>query len=402
MKAIEEQLEVIKRGAVEWIDEQELVAKLKKDKPLVIKAGFDPTAPDLHLGHTVLLNKLRQFQDLGHQVIFLIGDFTGMIGDPTGVSEVRKVLTRQQVIENAKTYEKQVYKILDKKSTKVRFNSEWLEKMSVMEFAKLGSKLTVARMLERDDFKKRFKEEKDISILEFYYPLLQGYDSVELKADIEVGGVDQKFNLLMGRRLQKRYGQEPQVVLMLPLLEGTDGIKKMSKTYGNYIAIEDSPKEIFGKILSISDDLMWRYYELLSFRPMSEIEKLKKDVSSGNFHPKAAKVILAKEIVARFHSVEAAENAQNEFNQVFAHKQLPDDLEEFAIRLKGEGVGLLDLLTQSGMTTSNSEARRLVSQGGVKINQEKVTDPKLTLTESGEFIIQAGKRRFKKIVVSLD
>lgn len=400
MKSIEEQLEVIQRGCFELINEEELVEKLKKGKPLIIKAGFDPTAPDLHLGHTVLINKLHQFQDLGHQVVFLIGDFTGMIGDPSGVSETRKALTPDEVQENAITYEKQVFKILIKEKTQVRFNSEWLQSMSVMDFAALGAKQTVARMLERDDFKKRFKEEKDISILEFYYPLLQGYDSVALKSDVELGGTDQKFNLLMGRTIQKRYGQEPQIVLTMPLLEGTDGVRKMSKTYGNYVGVQDEPLDMFGKILSITDDLMWRYYELLSFKSLTEIQKLKKDVASGELHPKAAKVMLAKEIVARFHGVDAAEQAQNEFNQIFANKELPDELEEFSISLPKGGIGILDVMTQAGLTKSNGEARRLLMQGGVKVDREKVNDPKVLFDTPSEHIFQAGKRRFKKIILS--
>ncbi len=398
MKSIEEQLAMIKRGATEIISEPELIDKLKLGRPLRIKAGFDPTAKDLHLGHTVLIHKLRQFQLLGHEVLFLIGDFTAGIGDPTGVSETRKILSSEQIQENAKTYAEQVFKILDKEKTTVCYNSEWLGKMSTMQFAELGAKQTVARMMERDDFKNRFKNGQDISILEFYYPLMQGYDSVVLKADVEIGGTDQKFNLLMGRTLQRRYGQtESQVVLTMPLLEGTDGIKKMSKSYGNYIAIQDLPADMFGKILSISDDLMWRYFELLSFRPMTEIKQMQSDVHANSLHPKAAKVLLAKEIVARFHGVEAADSAEREFAEVFANKGVPDDVVEFSVVL---GTGLLEAMVSAGLTASNGEGRRLLTQGGVKVNQEKVGDFQYTFSTTGEFLVQAGKRRFAKIIVS--
>jgi len=398
MKSVEEQLAIIKRGATEIISEPELIDKLKSGRPLRIKAGFDPTAKDLHLGHTVLINKLRQFQLLGHEVLFLIGDFTAGIGDPTGVSETRKMLSSEQIKENAKTYADQVFKILDKAQTTVCYNSEWLNKMSIIQFAELGAKQTVARMMERDDFKNRFKNGQDISILEFYYPLMQGYDSVVLKADIEIGGTDQKFNLLMGRTLQRRYGQaEAQVVLTMPLLEGTDGIRKMSKSYGNYIAIQDLPAEIFGKILSIPDALMWRYFELLSFRPMAEIESMQRDVKSGALHPKTAKVLLAKEIVSRFHTVDAADNAEREFNEVFANKGIPDDIAEFPLAL---GTGLLEALVSAGLTTSNGEGRRLLIQGGIKVNQEKVTDLQYIFNSAGEFLVQAGKRKFIKLVLA--
>jgi tyrosyl-tRNA synthetase len=394
MIPIEEQMETIKRGAVELIEEKELVGKLSRGKPLVVKAGFDPTAPDLHLGHTVLINKMRQFQDLGHDVVFLIGDFTGMIGDPTGVSETRKALTKEQVAENAETYKEQVFKILDPAKTRVAFNSEWLDAMGVVGFSQLGAKFTVARMMEREDFKNRFKEGRDISILEFYYPLMQGYDSVHLKADVELGGTDQKFNLLMGRTLQKRYGQDSQIVLTMPLLEGTDGVRKMSKSYGNYIAIRDKPLDMFGKVLSISDELMWRYYELLSFKSLDEIRKLMADVASGAVHPKAAKVALAKELVARFHDGGAADHAEQEFNQIFAKGGLPDEIPEVRLPLPENGVGILEVLSKNGLVESNSEARRLVTQGGVRINQEKISDPKLVLKDKGKVLVQAGKRKF--------
>lgn len=394
MKSIEEQLSVIKRGAVELIAEEELVNKLKKGQPLKIKAGFDPTAPDLHLGHTVLINKLRQFQDLGHEVIFLIGDYTASIGDPSGRSATRPPLSEEQISENVKTYCDQVFKILDKEKTKVAYNSHWLGKLGDRGMVKLASRYTVARMLEREDFTKRFKEGQPISIHEFLYPLLQGYDSVILKADVELGGSDQKFNLLMGRQLQREEGQEAQVVLMMPLLEGTDGVKKMSKSYDNYIAIKDTPKEMFGKILSIPDDLMWRYYELLSFRPLNEIETLKKDCASGQLNPKNAKVALAKEIVARFHDVQAADHAEEEFNQVFAKKGLPDDIPEVSLSLPATGLGLLEIMTQTGLTVSNGEARRLIAQGGVRVNQEKVSDAKIIFSKKERVLIQAGKRKF--------
>lgn len=394
MKPIQEQLEIIKRGATEIISEEELIEKLKRGKPLRVKAGFDPTAPDLHLGHTVLINKLKQFQDLGHKVIFLIGDFTARIGDPTGRSSTRPTLTNEEIQTNTKTYAEQVFKILDKEKTIIHFNSEWLGKMSVIDFAQLGAQSTVARMMERDDFKKRFQSGQDISILEFYYPLMQGYDSVALKADVELGGTDQKFNLLMGRTLQKRYGQEAQVVLTMPLLEGTDGVKKMSKSYGNYIGIFDEPKDMFGKVLSISDDLMWRYYELLSFRPMSEIEKLKNDVEAGTVHPKLAKVGLAKEIVTRFYNEETANRAEKEFEEVFAKKGLPEDIAEKEIALTSDGIGLVSLLAETKLVSSKGEARRMIAQGAVKINQEKIQDQNFSFTEKGKFLLQVGKRKF--------
>lgn len=398
MKSVEEQLEIIKRGTTEIISEEELVKKLKEGRPLRIKAGFDPTAPDLHLGHTVLINKLKQFQDLGHEVLFLIGDFTAKIGDPTGRSATRPPLTEEQINENVKTYTHQVFKILDENKTKVVFNSHWFEPQGAEGMLRLASRMTVARMLERDDFSKRFESNQPISIHEFLYPLLQGYDSVELKADVELGGTDQMFNLLVGRQLQKEEGQESQVVIMMPLLEGTDGVQKMSKSYNNYIAIFDEPKDIFGKTLSISDDLMWRYYELLSFKPMSEIQALKKTVESGNLHPKTAKVNLAKELVARFYDEKTAERAEKEFQEVFANKGIPEDIPEYQMKLEDDGLGLLGVMTQIKLTKSNGEARRLVQQGGVKINQEKMTDPQFKFTESGEYLIQAGKRRFAKVI----
>lgn len=400
MKPMTEQLEVIKRGCAELIDEDELIAKLKKGKPLLVKAGFDPTAPDLHLGHTVLMNKLRQFQDLGHQILFLVGDFTCKIGDPTGRSATRPPLSDEQIQENVKTYCDQVFKILDSDKTKVVYNSEWLAPLGAEGMIRLASKLTVARMLERDDFSKRYGDNQPISIHEFLYPLLQGYDSVALKADVELGGTDQKFNLLMGRQLQKEENQEPQVVLMMPILEGTDGVKKMSKSYDNYIAIKDKPLDMFGKLLSITDDLMWRYYELLSFRPMAEIQADKQAVQSGDLHPKAAKVALAKEIVARFYDASTAEQTEQEFQQIFSKKELPDDMPVHELSLKEGALGLLATMTQVGMTKSNGEAKRLVMQGGVKVNQDKVTDHQFKFSTAGEYVVQAGKRRFAKLILS--
>jgi tyrosyl-tRNA synthetase len=397
MKSVEEQLAIIKRGAMEIISEPELIHKLKLGRPLRIKAGFDPTARDLHLGHTVLMNKLRQFQDLGHEVIFLIGDFTASIGDPTGRNATRPPLSAAEIAENVKTYTDQAFKILDKVKTRVVFNSTWLDPLGARGIIALSSRYTVARMLERDDFSKRFDGTQPISIHEFIYPLLQGYDSVELKADVELGGSDQKFNLIMGRQLQKEEGQEPQVLLMMPLLEGTDGVQKMSKSYGNAIGINEEPREMFGKVLSISDVIMWRYFELLSFRPMPEIKSMKNDVQSGVLHPKAAKVLLAKEIVARFHSVDAADNAEREFNEVFANKGIPDDIAEFPLAL---GTGLLEALVSAGLTTSNGEGRRLLIQGGIKVNQEKVTDLQYIFNSAGEFLVQAGKRKFIKLVLA--
>ncbi|OGP10363.1 MAG: tyrosine--tRNA ligase [Deltaproteobacteria bacterium GWA2_45_12] len=395
--SVEKQLEVIKRGVVELIEEEGLIEKLKLGKPLRVKAGFDPTAPDLHLGHTVLLHKLRQFQELGHQVVFLIGDFTATIGDPTGRSETRPGLSKEEVQKNSKTYQDQVFKILDRAKTEVRFNSEWFDKMSSMELTMLGSKQTVARMLERDDFKKRFKAGHDISILEFYYPLFQAHDSVVLKADVELGGTDQKFNLLMGRTIQKRSGQSPQIVLTMPLLVGTDGVQKMSKSYNNYIGIKESPKDIFGKVMSITDDLMWCYYELLSSKSLQEIQGMKQAVTSGGLHPKKVKTDLAKEIVARFHSRSEADKAEEEFAKVFSKHGLPSDIEEVTLPVSSEPRGLQTLLTELSLTPSNSEARRLVTQGGVSVNEKKISDPMMKLECKGEYLLQVGKRKFKRV-----
>jgi len=397
---ISEALKIIKRGTVELISEEELVKKLSKGKPLRIKAGFDPTAPDLHLGHTVLLQKLKQFQDLGHQVIFLVGDFTAMIGDPTGVSETRKPLTSEQVKENAKTYEEQVFKVLDRKKTEVRFNSEWLNPMSALQFAELGSKQTVARMLERDDFKKRFKEEKDISILEFYYPLIQAYDSIQLKADVELGGTDQKFNLLMGRTLQRRYGQESQVVMTLPLLIGTDGVQKMSKSYGNVIGITEPAREIFGKIMSLSDDVMWSYYELLSDLSQEAIRRLRDAVAGGEQHPMKVKKNLAFEIARRFHGEAAAKGAEEEFETIFGKKGLPNEIEEVRLPADGKKRALVDLLAELKLASSKTEARRLIQQSAVLVDDKKVTQVDTSLESTGQYLIKVGKRRFKRVSFS--
>lgn len=400
MFSVKEQIEIIKRGAVEVIQEDELVKKLGEGRPLSVKAGFDPTAPDIHLGHTILLNKMKQFQDLGHEIIFLIGDFTGLIGDPSGKSETRKPLTREDVEKNAETYRQQVFKILDPEKTTIRFNSEWLSKMTVKEFLELGSKQTVARMLERDDFSKRFKEGSDITILEFYYPLLQAYDSVALKADIELGGTDQKFNLLMGRTIQKRYGQAEQVLILMPLLEGTDGINKMSKSLGNYIGIDEPPREIYGKIMSISDELMLKYYSLMSRISINELRDLEEGLSKGTIHPKKAKEDLAFEIVERYCSRDAAVAAKEEFEHIFKDKGMPDEIKEVLINISGGNNKnwLPQIMKDNGLSKSISEAKRLIVQGGVKVNENKVNDPDARL-EQGDYIIKVGKRRFLKVLV---
>ncbi|MCE5195118.1 MAG: tyrosine--tRNA ligase [Nitrospiraceae bacterium] len=402
MNTPEKQLEIIKRGTLEVIVEKELIEKLKKshkeNRPLKIKAGFDPTAPDIHLGHTVLLEKMRQFQELGHEIIFLIGDFTGMIGDPTGRSETRKPLTEEDVIKNAETYKKQVFKILDPKKTKIVFNSKWLAKMNSMELVRLGSMQTVARMLEREDFKKRFKNEQDISILEFYYPLFQAYDSVHLKADVELGGTDQKFNILMGRTLQKKYGVEEQIVVLMPLLEGLDGVNKMSKSLGNYIGITESPKDMFGKIMSISDALMFRYYELLSHISIEELKELKIGIEKGRIHPKNAKENLALEIVERYHGKEAALKAKEEFEHIFGKdKGLPDEIPVFELKWDEEEMWVPKIMKLSGLVSSTSEAVRLIKQGGLTIDDKKFDNPDAKL-KKGSYLCKAGKRKFLKIV----
>lgn len=404
MLSIKKQLEIIKRGVLEIIQEDELIRRLEislqTGRPLRVKAGFDPTAPDIHLGHTVLLNKMRQLQDLGHEVVFLIGDFTGIIGDPTGRVEARRPLTQDEIEKNAETYRKQVFKVLDPEKTKVRFNSEWLSKMSVSDFLELGSKQTVARMLERDDFSKRFKEGIDITILEFYYPLFQAYDSVALKADIELGGSDQKFNLLMGRIIQRRYGQEEQVLILMPLLEGTDGINKMSKSLGNYIGIDEPPKEIFGKIMSISDGLMLKYYDLLSHMSLDELNELKEGLRNGNIHPKKVKEDLACEIVERYWGKDESIKAKEEFEHIFKKKGIPEEIQKVTIKVtdKVNINWLPQIMKDNGLTKSTSEARRLIIQGGVKVNDSTVTDLNTKL-EKGEYIIKAGKRKFLKVVV---
>lgn len=396
----DKQLEVIKRGAVEVIIEADLLKKLERSydekKPLRIKAGFDPTAPDIHLGHTVLLEKMRQFQELGHEIIFLIGDFTGMIGDPTGRSETRKPLTNEEVMKNAETYKKQVFRILDPDKTQVRFNSEWLSQMAVMDFIKLGTMQTVARMLEREDFKKRYENRQDITILEFYYPLFQAYDSVYLKSDVELGGTDQKFNILMGRTLQRKMGVEEQTVVLMPLLEGLDGVNKMSKSLGNYIGISESPKEMFGKIMSISDELMLRYYELLSHISLDELKALKDGIGKGSVHPKHAKENLALEIVGIYWGEEGALKAKEEFEHIFAQKGLPDEIPTFELEWDSDEMWVPKLMKLSGLTSSTGEAIRLIKQGGVTINDHKHSDPDVNLAR-GSYLFKVGKRKFLNI-----
>lgn len=388
----------IKRGAEEILLEDELLEKLKKGKPLKIKAGFDPTAPDLHLGHTVLINKLRQFQQQGHEVIFLIGDFTGMIGDPTGKNVTRKPLTKEDVLSNAETYKEQVFKILDPAKTTVAFNSTWMEKLGSAGMLKLASRQTVARMMERDDFKKRYAGGQAIAIHEFMYPLVQGWDSVALEADVELGGTDQKFNLLMGRELQKSEGQRPQTVLMMPLLEGLDGVQKMSKSLNNYIGITDAPNEMFGKIMSISDVLMWRYYELLSFKPIEVINGYKEQIAAGS-NPRDVKIDLAKELIERFHDVAAAEAAHQEFINRFQKGALPDDLPEMDVVTENGEIAIANLLKEAGLVTSTSDAMRMIKQGAAKIEGEKITDNKLVINAGSTAVYQVGKRKFAKITV---
>ena len=401
MASIEEQLELIERGAVDCISREELIKKLKKSEetgiPLKIKAGFDPTAPDLHLGHTVLLQKLKHFQDLGHDIYFLIGDFTGMIGDPTGKSETRKALTVEEVAENAESYKEQVFKILDPIKTRVVFNSAWLGKLTSIDMIKLASQLTVARMLERDDFHNRFTSGKPISIHEFLYPLIQGYDSVALKADVELGGTDQLFNLLMGRDLQRSHNQEPQVVLTMPLLEGLDGINKMSKSLGNYIGITESADNIYGKVLSVSDDLMFRYFSLLSDLSNAEIADLKSRVESNLLHPKEVKKQLARELTARFHGLVAAEAAEENFEKVFQQGGVPDDIPEFRCPA-AVPIALPQLLVDTGLVKSTSEARRMIQQSAVSINGEKMGDVTALVNPLGEILVKVGKRRFCKVI----
>ena len=392
---MKESLELIKRGIDEVLTEDDLVSKLKSKKQLTVKVGFDPTAPDLHLGHTVILNKMRHFQDLGHKVVFLIGDFTGRIGDPSGKNKTRPSLDKEELEKNAKTYSDQVFKILNKDLTDIRFNSEWCEDLGADGIIGLASKYNLGRMLERDDFSKRYKANQQIAIHEFLYPLIQAYDSIALNADVEMGGTDQKFNLLVGRELQRAFDQEPQVCITLPILEGLDGINKMSKSLDNYVGINEDPDEIFGKIMSISDDLMWRWFELLSFRPINEVNELKKEVKSG-MNPRDTKILLAEEIIERFHSKEDAENAKNTFLDRFQKGAKPKDIETFSISLDDD-IAIGNLLKESGLVQSTSEAMRLVKQGAVKINDEKIDDPKLIIEKNRELLVQVGKRRFLKI-----
>ena len=400
--SIDKQIELIERGAVNVISRPDLVKKLEKSQatgtPLKIKAGFDPTAPDLHLGHTVLIQKLKHFQDLGHEIFFLIGDFTGMIGDPTGKSETRKPLTVEQVEKNAESYKDQIFKILDPEKTKVVFNSNWLNKLTSKDFIMLASQLTVARMLEREDFKVRFENERPISIHEFLYPLIQGYDSVALEADVELGGTDQLFNLLMGRDLQRVWGQEPQVVITMPLLEGLDGVNKMSKSLGNYIGITEKADDIYGKTLSVSDDLMFRYYELLSDLPGEEIARLKSEMESGKLHPKAVKQQLARELTARFYDAEAARRAEDNFERIFSQHDNPEDMPEVVLPSSEKGVWLPKLLVDAQLVSGTGEARRLIQQNAVSLNGDKVSDIEHLVMTQGEVVLKVGKRRFCKVI----
>ncbi|WP_374512447.1 tyrosine--tRNA ligase [Niveibacterium sp.] len=398
MTAITEQLELIKRGSDELLIEAELVEKLKTGRPLRIKAGFDPTAPDLHLGHTVLLNKMRHFQDLGHHVMFLIGDFTALIGDPTGKNATRPPLSAEQVVANAETYKEQVFKILDPAKTEICFNASWFNELGAAGMLKLAATHTVARMLERDDFAKRFANNQPIAIHEFLYPLCQGYDSVAMKADVELGGTDQKFNLLMGRELQKHHGQAPQVVLMMPLLEGLDGVNKMSKSLGNYVGINEPPRDMFGKLMSISDTLMWRYYDLLSFRSNAEIGALKAEVAAGR-NPRDVKVELAQEIITRFHGRAAADDALADFEARFQRNALPDDVPDVTVEVGG-GMAIAQLLKQAGLTASTSEAMRMIEQGGVRADGEKLSDKSLVVNAGSVMVLQVGKRKFARVTAA--
>ena len=393
-----EVLEQLKRGADEILVESEFVKKLEEGRPLIIKAGFDPTAPDLHLGHTVLINKLKQFQDFGHDVQFLIGDFTGMIGDPTGKNVTRKPLTKEDVLDNAKSYQEQVFKILDPDKTQIVFNSTWMDKVSSADLIQIAAKHTVARMLERDDFSKRYKGGQSIAIHEFLYPLMQGYDSVVMKADVELGGTDQKFNLLVGRQLQETYGQKPQTVLTMPILEGLDGVQKMSKSLNNYIGIADPFDDMFGKIMSISDDLMWRYFELLSFRSMDEIKQWKQACDEGA-NPRNYKVSLAQEIVERFHDASSAKKALENFEARFQRGAMPDEMDEIALQSEGAGFAIANLLKSAGLTKSTSDAMRMIKQGAVKIDGEKIADPKLVVEAGTTQVYQVGKRKFAKVEI---
>jgi len=399
MTAHDEALALIRRGAEEILVEDELRKKLETGRPLRIKAGFDPTAPDLHLGHTVLLNKMRQFQELGHEALFLIGDFTGMIGDPTGKSATRPPLTRDEVIDNARTYEQQIYKILDPEKTIVMFNSSWMGEMGSAELIQLASRHTVARMLERDDFHKRYSAGQPIAIHEFLYPLIQGYDSVAMRADVELGGTDQKFNLLVGRELQKQYGQEPQVVLTMPILEGLDGVQKMSKSLNNYIGISEPAEEMFGKIMSISDDLMWRYFELLSFRPMAEVEGFREQIAEGA-NPRDIKFLLGEELVARFHGQPDATRAREAFVARFQKGQMPEDMPEVTLSVGAEGMPIANVLKETGLVGSTSDAIRMLKQGAVRIDGERVEDRGLVLAAGLSHVLQVGKRRFARVTTA--
>lgn len=398
MTNIEQQMQELVRGAEEVLPDGGLEAKLKKDRPLVVKTGFDPTAPDLHLGHTVLINKMRQFQELGHEVVFLIGDFTGMIGDPSGKNATRPPLSPDEIQANAKTYQSQIFKILDEKATRIEFNSTWMSDMDAAGLIKLSSHHTVARMLERDDFNKRYTSGQPISIHEFMYPIVQGYDSVALKADIELGGTDQKFNLLVGRQLQQDFGQEPQIVLTMPLLEGLDGVQKMSKSQGNYIGITDAPGDMFGKIMSISDELMWRYFELLSFRPLDDVAAVRKSVADGR-NPRDAKFELAAEIVARFHDADAAAAAQEEFVARFQQGAMPDEIPEVTLSSDDGELGIAHLLKGAGLVSSTSEAFRMIKQGAVKIDGDRVEDRSLMIAAGSSCVYQVGKRKFARVLL---
>ncbi|MEB4591380.1 tyrosine--tRNA ligase [Candidatus Thiothrix sp. Deng01] len=399
MDHIADQMQELMRGSEEVLVEAEFVEKLKQGRPLRIKAGFDPTAPDLHLGHTVLINKLRQFQEVGHHILFLIGDFTGMIGDPTGKSATRPPLTAEQVQQNALTYQEQIFKILDPQKTEITFNSRWMSQLGSAGLIQLAAKYTVARMLERDDFSKRYKSGQSIAIHEFLYPLVQGYDSVALQADVELGGTDQKFNLLVGRELQRQYGQEQQIVITMPLLEGLDGVNKMSKSLGNYIGITDAPNDMFGKIMSISDELMWRYFELLSFRPLAEIRRFKQDVEQG-MNPRDLKFLLAEEIIERFHSRNAAIGAREEFIARFQKGAMPDDMPEINLDNAGEGMLVTALLKAAGLVGSTSDAMRMIQQGAVKIDGNKIEDRSLMIEKGISAVFQVGKRKFAKVTLN--
>jgi len=397
MSDVQAAIELIKRGVDELLIESELVEKLKSGRPLRVKAGFDPTAPDLHLGHTVLINKLRHFQELGHQVMFLIGDFTGMIGDPSGKNSTRPPLSREQILENAKTYQEQVFKILDPERTEICFNSAWMEGLGSAGMIRLAAQQTVARMLEREDLSKRYANNQPIAIHEFLYPLCQGYDSVAMKADVELGGTDQRFNLLMGRELQKSHGQSPQCVVMMQLLEGLDGVNKMSKSLGNYIGIAEAPKEIFGKTMSVSDTLMWRYFDLLSFRSTADIAGLRRSIDEGR-NPRDVKVMLAQELVARFHGQQAAEDALSDFEARFQRNAIPDDLPEVRV-VVGEGLPVFQVVKQAGLTGTTSEAMRMIDQGAVRLNGERVADKGLVLLAGETVVLQVGKRKFAAVVL---